>query len=147
MGFFSGVRKVGGTIFNFRVKDWFGTDFIVDNFKNIRTNFKHTFTQQQAELKETFDESLIRLNLTETDLANRKKEFKRLLLIFIAVAVLIFVYSLAIAIINHNIGGFFMGLAITLYALSHAFKYHFWLYQINKRKLGCTVREWFTDNS
>lgn len=147
MGFLSGVKKVGGTIFNFRVKEWFGTDTIVSNFQNIRDTFKNTFTQQQAELSETFEEAMVRLNLTEQDLNERKKEFRRLFIIFSIISVLIFVYSVMIAVTKHNIGGFFMGFAITLYALSHAFKYHFWLYQINKRKLGCTVREWFTDNS
>lgn len=147
MGFLSGVKKVGGTIFNFRVKEWFGTDTIVSNFHNIRDNFKSTFTQQQAELSETFEEALVRLNLTEEDINHRRIEFRRLFIIFSIIAVVIFIYSIIIAVLRNNIGGFFMGFAITLYALSHAFKYHFWLYQINKRKLGCTVREWFTDNS
>jgi len=147
MGFLSGVKRVGGTVFNFRVKEWFGTDTIVSNFKNIRDNFKNNFTQQQAELSETFEEAMVRLNLTEQDVSDRKKEFRRLFIIFSIISVAIFIYSVIIAVHKHNIGGFFMGFAITLYALSHAFKYHFWLYQINKRKLGCTVREWFTDNS
>jgi intracellular multiplication protein IcmV len=113
----------------------------------LLTLIKDTFKQQQAEISETFEEAMIRLNLTEQDLKERKKEFKRLFIIFSIISVVIFLYSVAIAVTKHNIGGFFMGFAVTLYALSHAFKYHFWLYQINKRKLGCTVREWFTDNS
>lgn len=147
MGLLSGLKKVGGTIFNFRVKDWVGTDAIVFNFHNIRENFKDTFRKQQAEISETFEEAMIRLNLTENDLEDRRQEFKRLFIIFSIISVLIFIYSVLIAVTNNNIGGFFMGFAITLYSISHAFKYHFWLYQINKRKLGCTVREWFTDNS
>jgi hypothetical protein len=32
MGILSGLKRVGGTLFNFRVKEWFGTDTIIANF-------------------------------------------------------------------------------------------------------------------
>jgi len=34
-------------------------------------------------------------------------------------------------------------LALLLLCVAQAFKYHFWLFQIKKNKLGCTFSEWF----
>jgi len=36
-----------------------------------------------------------------------------------------------------------MVVALTLYVLTQAFRYHFWLFQLRNRKLGCTLSEWW----
>ena len=36
----------------------------------------------------------------------------------------------------------FKGASISFLSLTKTFKYHFWLTQINKRKLGLTFKEW-----
>ncbi len=142
MGIMSAAKKTGKVLFNFKVKDWFGFDFIAKETTLIKDGFKNVFTKEQAERTETFDEAMQRLELTEQDLENRTTEFTRLFIIFILMSVAIFCYSIFISIKFSNIGGFFMGLAITVYCLTHAFRYHFWLFQIKHRKLGCTFKQW-----
>lgn len=145
MGLLSGLKGVGGTIFNFRVTSWLGLENLKDVTGQVGDTAKSVFTPEQAEQAETFDEALARLGLTPQDLQARKQEFMRLMIIYILVAAALFLYSLYIAIVHKNLLGFFMGLSITLFALTFAFRYHFWIYQINHKKLGCTFKDWFLD--
>jgi hypothetical protein len=41
-----------------------------------------------------------------------------------------------------NLYGFSLGIGVTILGLVRTFKYHFWLTQINKKKLGLTFKEW-----
>lgn len=143
MGFFSRVKQSGSYIFNFRVSSWFGYDSVKSSTQSVLQIARSLFQPQQAETNETFEEALKRLNITEADLNERRKEFTRLMFIYLIAATAVFLYCLYIVIVHKNIIGFFMGLAITVYALTLAFRYHFWIYQIKNKKLGCTIREWF----
>ena len=92
---------------------------------------------------ETFEEAMQRLNITEAELNARRKEFTRLMFIYLAISLSIFAYTVYIVTMHKNFMGFMMGFAITIYSLTYVFKYHFWIYQIKHKKLGCTLREWF----
>ena len=141
MGLFSGL----GYVFNFRVDKWIGWDNIKASSKNVYRMGQAVFTPEQAEYEETFEEACERLNITAEQLQQRKIEFTRLLLIYLALAALIFGYSIFIVYAYRNIMGFIMGFCVTIFTLVHAFRYHFWLYQITHKKLGCTIKEWFFD--
>ena len=143
MGIINVTRKVGSQIFDFNVSGWIGYQNMKGLTKGLIDNSKDTFHVQSGTIEETFEEAVERLNLTEEILAQRKKEFTRLFLIFLITACCIFSYSIFIAAIYKNIMGFIMGLGITCYALSQSFKYHFWLYQIKAKKLGCSFNDWF----
>lgn len=145
MGMFSNVKNAGGYVFNFKVSSWLGVDQIKATTKNIASLGRNVVTPEQADYVETFDDALMRLGITNEVLQQRVKEFNRLMIIFIFVAAAIFSYSVFIVFKHKNIMGFIMGFAITLYALTHAFRYHFWVYQIKHKKLGCTLREWFLE--
>jgi intracellular multiplication protein IcmV len=145
MGFFSGVKNLGSYIFNFRVNKWLDYDMLKRSTTKIVDITRATFSPEQAERTETFEQAMERLNLTEAELQQRLAEFSRLLVIYLIIAALIFAYSVWIAFSYKNIMGFFMGFCITIFALTHAFRYHFWIYQIKHRKLGCSLREWFFD--
>lgn len=145
MGLFSGMRKAGGYIFNFRVTSWLGLDNLRDVTGKVGTTARSVFTPEQPEQVETFEEALRRLNITAADLEKRHQEFRRLMFIYLLVAIAFFVYSLYIVIAFGNLMGFFIGLALTVFALTFAFRYHFWIYQIKHKKLGCTFKDWFLD--
>ncbi len=145
MGFFSRAKQTGSYIFNFRVSKWFGYDSVKATSENILDIGRSIFQAEHAETSETFEEAMKRLNLTEADLKARITEFTKLMIIYMLVAALIFAYCLYIVFVHKNVLGFFMGFFITIYALTFAFRYHFWIYQIKHRKLGCSIREWFMD--
>jgi len=145
MGFFSTAKKVGGTVVNFKVTKWVGLDRLTQSTKQLGRITKSLVTPEQAEYSETFEEALKRLNLSEDQINARRIEFTKLMLIYLLISIVLFSYSVYIVYAYKNILGFFMGFSITLFALSHAFRYHFWVFQIKHKKLGCSVRDWFLD--
>ncbi len=145
MGFFSRVKKAGGYVVNFKVTKWAGLDQIKDSTRGVANLGRNLFLAEQANYAETFEEAMQRLNITQEQLNERRKEFTRLMIIYFFISLAIFAYSIYVVAVHKNFMGFMMGFAITLYALTYVFKYHFWIYQIKNKKLGCTLREWFLD--
>lgn len=141
MGFFSGLKKVTGHIVDVRVDKWMSLGFMKETFTQLKGVVEDLFIAQKASRTETFEQAMERLELTEDDLKQRKKEFTRLCAFFLVVAFSILVYGIFRAYHGHLIAAL-ISLCICLYTLSQAFKFHFWLFQINHRKLGCTIDEW-----
>lgn len=142
MGFWSTTRNVAGHVINVRVDKWLGYDYLKRTTKSTYTSAKELFTPAQAEREESFKEAMQRLNITEEDLKQREKEFFRLFVVYLIFATAIFFYGVFIA-LNGNLMGFVISFCLTLYALSHAFRHHFWMFQIKNRKLGCSLQDWF----
>lgn len=147
MGFWSATKNAGSYVFNFRVGKWLDYDQLKRSTTKIASITRAVFSPEHAERTETFEQAMERLNLTESELQQRYTEFSRLFIIYLLIAVAIFSYSVWIAFTYKNILGFMMGFCITIFALTHVFRYHFWMFQIKHRKLGCTLREWFFDKS
>ncbi|MGD0466621.1 MAG: type IVB secretion system protein IcmV [Gammaproteobacteria bacterium] len=142
MGFLSGTKKVVGHIVNFKVTDWINATYHKDVFKYLCNYTKTTFTTEQALRQETFEQAMERLQLTEEDLIARKTEFYRLFVISLLISIALFIYTMFITIKYKNLYGFSLGIGVTILGLVRTFKYHFWLTQINKKKLGLTFKEW-----
>ena|SRR5579872_3984403 len=99
-------------------------------------------TIQKPGREETFEEAMTRLNLTPQDIQNREREFKRLVIVFclLGVGVLAyFVYSVTQKALIASLGS----MGIFFFIVAHVFRYHFWLFQIRQKRLGCTFKEWF----
>lgn len=143
MGFFSGTKKVLGQVFNFRVNEWLDTKYH-KNFFGFITNYTSSlFTKDQTITKhETFEEAIKRLNISEDDLIKRKQEFNKLFIIYLIISLSLFSYTMFITIKYSNFYSFILGTSVTAMSLASTFKYHFWLTQITKRKLGLTFKEW-----
>lgn len=135
-------RRVGlfKKIFNVRTwVDW-------DRTKTAAGYLKHSinifFFIQPKEKAEPFDEAMVRFNLTEDELLNQKKGLYRLSLIMVGVAFLLFLYA-----ISQFVYGSWMSIVLSFVlvslALVFAFRYHFWYFQIEQRRLGFTLSEWF----
>lgn len=134
--------RVGGvlrSIFNFRA--WSDYERVKGFTEYLYSGFANLFIPQKHETGESFEEAMVRLNLSEADLLEKQTALFRLawLMVFTALA----------------IGGYviyclywkaFMAAGVSsvvqLVALVLAFRYHFWYYQIKQRKLGCTFSEW-----
>ena len=85
MGFFSSIKKGGSYVFNFKVTSWLGIEQIKDSTNSVKDFGRTIFIPQQAEHKETFEEALVRLNITAEQLDQRRKEFTRLMIIYILI--------------------------------------------------------------
>jgi intracellular multiplication protein IcmV len=142
MGIFSGIKQVAGQVVNFKLTDWFNTQNHKSTIGYIVNSAKSLFSPTTSTNQETFEQAMERLQLTEQDIVNRQKEFWRLFMISLAISIGLFLYTMFITIKYQNIYGFVLGVAVTILSLSKAFKYHFWLTQLNKRKLGLTLKDW-----
>ena len=143
MGFFKKAKKIGSFIVDVRVDRWIGFEFLKNTAHQLYCSTKALTTPDQATRTETFEEAIIRLNLTEKVLQSRKKSFTQLFYTYLSVSMIVFIYSVYITTLD-NFLGFLIGISLTIFGLSQAFKYHFWLFQIRHRKLGCTIKEWFS---
>lgn len=142
MGIFSGMKKAAGYMFDVRVDKWLGWDNIVNTSRDYKRMLKDMSTPQQAQYSETFEQAIDRLGLTQEDIDQRKIEFTRLFIFFIVLSIAIIGYGLYMAITGNMISAL-ISFCISLYSLTQAFRFHFWLFQIKHKKLGCTIKEWF----
>lgn len=141
MGLFSGIKKMGGRIIDLRADKWMSLGIIKDSFERTSSILADMVIPQKAHRKETFEEALLRLNITEADLTERRKEFGRLVAIYGSIGLIIVLYGIYMG-INKHFAAALISTCLSLYAFGQAFRFHFWLFQINHRKLGCTVKEW-----
>ena len=91
--------------------------------------------------RESFEEAMIRLELTEEDIKKRTQAFLKLMLLFTFLSFIMFVYAIFLFWENHFTAGI-IGLVLTAMMLTQVFRYHFWHFQMKKRKLGCSIKEW-----
>ncbi|PJD95863.1 MAG: type IV secretion protein IcmV [Legionella sp.] len=105
---------------------------------------KEGSSQASSEPSETFIAAQKKLNLNEQDLFLRQKALFRLSLLMLSLTLLIMGYA-----VYQLFQGAFHAFIVSVGAMSVAaaltFRYHFWYYQIKKRKLGCSMSEWFRD--
>ncbi len=144
MGIRSGFKKFSKAIFNFQVSAWL-------DYKNLKSytnyfyrQFRNLYYIQPLSRTETFEEAEKRLELTSENLELQKKRYYFLFFFYLVISAGIFCYFLGLC-LTGNFMGACMSFSMTLYALTFAFRYHFWCYQIQKRKLSCSFQEWLND--
>jgi len=89
-----------------------------------------------------FEDMVARFQLSEEDLIKQKKGMIRLARVMLCVAILILSYCFYQVMYGGwravLVAAVLVGVALTL-----SFRYYFWAFQINERKLGCSFREWY----
>lgn len=137
-----GIKKLFSPIFE--MPRWIGLaqlKYFAQNIKAMAVNLFVPPEPGHIQNAEQFAEEVQRLHLTEDVITQRKVEFSRLTKIFIVAAILLFFYTIYLFIHSPWRYGLLSFLA-TLFLLTQAFRYNFWLFQLNKRKLGCSFNEW-----
>lgn len=124
------------------IPSWIGYKQLADSFKNIAGVCKEFFIPEKPEKPEAFSEAMNRLNLTEEQIQQRAKDFKRLTIIFAIFTVIVFAYAVYLLCVG-SLRGFMGALGVTAIVAAYTFRYHFWLFQVQQRKLGCTLRDWW----
>lgn len=125
-----------------RVDRWLSLDYLKETSRHFQAIFRGTFVPQKPRYSETFEEAVQRLELSENDLIQRQFEFTRLFYFFIVLSLIVIGYGLYLAYFGHFIGAI-VSFCLALYSFTQAFRFHFWLFQLKHRKLGCTLKEWF----
>lgn len=141
MSFFGGLKKITKSFFN--VPKWIGYRQLVETTRWVYDLTKKNFIPEEKTTEESFTNALLRLKLTEADLLQRLAEFKRLMWVWVTLFVLCFAYCIHL-LSEGSLRGFFPCLGLLLVILTQVFRYHFWIFQIKNRRLGCTFRDWFS---
>ena len=142
MGLWKSTKNLASKVFDVRVDKWMSIPYLKEVTGRTGSLVKSLVVPKKATRKETFEQALERLNITEADLIQRQKEFTRLVYVFLSIAAVIISYAIYMIIKGYAIVGL-IALCLSLYTLSQAFHFHFWLFQMKNRKLGCTLTEWF----
>lgn len=136
----------------FKIREWVdfyrikaATLYIFNIFKQVFIPQKRSFenlSQKQEVQKNYFNTAVKKMNLTEENLAEKQTSLLRL-------SLLMSVFSLSLTgygiyqLLYGTYRAFLVTAVLALVALTLAFRYHFWYFQIKERRLGCTIREWF----
>lgn len=136
-----GFGKVIKPLVNFPA--WMGWKQIKDGAVAIKAISKTLVPSSKASRrKETFEQAVARLRLSEADLQQRMKQFRMMALLYLAMGVGLFAYAIYLF-INFSFMAGLLSSVLTALALALFFRQHFWYFQMKQRKLGCTVKEWF----
>lgn len=139
----SRIKAVFNQVFN--VKNWLDYERLKGFTLYLFNGVKGVFVpkpQVVEDKSKSFSEVVATLELTEEELTARKKGLYRLSMVMFIVGLSILCYG-----IYNLIMGFFLATMVSVVVASIgfvlAFRYHFWYYQIQQRKLGCTFKEWY----
>ena len=128
----------------FNVRAWCDYDRLAQGAFSLRDTIRLLFIPRTTTKKEDFANAIEKLQFSEEDIQVRKHAFLRLTLIMSTMTLLIFCYSLYHLYEGH-IRTFVMSVILSLIAAMLTFRYHFWYFQLTKKKLGCTLNEWFLE--
>lgn len=124
-------------------RKWVRYDAVVDNTKFVAGLFKDTVSKQASEQEpEIFDEAIQRLKISEEDLTRRKRAFLIYSMMYFGIGLGLFAYFCYLLFMAHLLASL-MSLALMFLAFAYAMRENFWYMQMKKRKLGCSLGEWF----
>lgn len=126
----------------FNIRTWSDFDRMKAFTIYLQTGISRLFIPRKATATQSFNEALKQYQITERGLAKRQKSLLRTSILMCLLALGLFVYAIYLMTI-YAWGAVLLSLTVMMMALVLAFRYHFWFFQIKRRKLGCTIQEWF----
>lgn len=92
--------------------------------------------------EETFEQAMIRHEMTEADRVLAIQAYRRFALLFVFLGALAFIYAFFLLFAYHVFSGWLLAMCVCALLLSQAFKYDFWSLQLRRRNLRITYRDW-----
>lgn len=136
----SRTKRVLVSLWN--VPRWLDLERLRAGKQYILSTVQRLFSAEKAEKSESFKAAKARLNLTDSAITERGKALLRLSVVMLGMAAVVFCYMIYQLVQAHFLAAILTGVVMLL-ALSLAFRYHFWYFQIEQQKLGCSFAEWF----
>lgn len=121
---------------------WIDYNYLKYQNKTLWAVLKTIFAKPQPTEGETFEQAMKRLNLTAADVKSTASQYRRYAFFFLIIGLLVFYYAFYLLFMHHTITSWFLGLAASSLFFAQAFKYDFWAFQMRRRKLGVTFKEW-----
>lgn len=128
--------------FFFNPRAWGSYDEVSSATKTTFGLFKRLFSRFSREVRrETYDEAISRLGLTDKQIEARRKTFFYSALVYLLFAFGFFVYFAYLLFNLHLLSAFLTFLLVVLMLLT-GYREHFWYMQMKKKKLGCNFKDW-----
>lgn len=127
---------------NFNFGEWLGKDFLIAGYENIVSTYRALTRPKKVEVKETFAEAIVRLNLSEKDLREQQSYFRITASIYASFIILGLGYAIWLYFFDNNLLSACMAVIYSTLMFSLFFRESFWYMQIKKRKLGHTLGDW-----
>ena len=126
----------------FNIRAWIDFDRLIEFLKSLQHLLYIWFIPRKRITPcPDFEKILAAQNLTEADLANKKRALSRLSMFMLYMAILCFLYAMYQWARGHILSCI-LSIVIMLIALALSFRYHFWKFQIEQRRLGCSGLDW-----
>ena len=123
------------------VKKWSSYDEVSSNTKTAWGLFRRLSNRNKDVRKETYEDAISRMGLSEEQIHQRKKNFLLSALVYAVFALGFFVYLVYLLINVKLLAASLTLLLVVLMSLA-TYREHFWYMQMHKRKLGCTFEDW-----
>lgn len=133
------VKGAGNTFLN--VPGWLGINSLKEPTKELIKQGKTIYSVPKSQRKETFEQAMERLNLTEQDLKQRKHYLHSQAFLSGAMALLVFIYGLYLLWNAYWLVSL-IALGVMMLSLIKLCQARFWLTQIKKRRLGLSFKQW-----
>jgi intracellular multiplication protein IcmV len=127
----------------FKFRFWLDTERTQGFLVYIVDMFKKLFYLQPQQSEESFLDVKERLKLDDAALLKQQKKLLSLSLFMLFLAVLILGYIFYQALYGSFVGAV-LSVVVMFIALALAFRYHFWYFQLKRKKLGCSFKEWLS---
>lgn len=119
---------------------WMNVKGLRESGDTIAKTFKSLQEVKISDRRETFEEAMSRLRLTEKDIQTRMHQCYIAGWIYFSCAALLFLYGLYLLIFS-TFSGFLIAWLLSVLAGVYAYREGFWYLQMKKKKLGCTFSE------
>ncbi len=125
----------------FDVRAWSSYDLMRDTTLYLLRGASRLFIPRKGGEVKSLDSVMKELSLSEEQIESKKKSFFRLALLMGLVSFLTFLYTMFQLMYAHY-HAVLLSSVVCLLSLALTFRYHFWYFQLQQRKLGCTFKEW-----
>jgi len=125
---------------------WFGLAYLRSNTIGMIKMIKPIYSSKEVNKQEkmTFEQAMQQYGVTEVELASGIRNLNWQVYLFGFLAVIFFGYMFYLFAEGHFLAGV-LSITLSLFLIVKACFCRFWIFQIQKRKLGCTMQEWLQD--
>lgn len=132
---------------NTNLKGWSSWVTVKDNAKTITGILKDVKAEATEPLvKTTFEQTIKKFGLSESDLHARMNSYFRVSVVCALLGIAAFIWVFILFSKLMFLSGL-MALALSALMFAYAFREHFYYFQMKKRRLDCTIAEWFASFS
>lgn len=133
-------RGVIKTVFNPR--GWMSYDEVKKSGEDVSRMVKAVTEERQPGRKETFEQAMTRMKLSEEDIQKRMQQLYLSSCIYAGVSCLIFIYAFVALIVFGGFWTWVAALIVSALGFALSFRDSFFYFQMKSRRLGCTIPDW-----